>query len=77
VLGSGTVATAACRVLVALEARATALSRDLQRLFVLESQFRGRLGTRVINPAALAEEIEGADLLISGVLVPGGVARGW
>jgi alanine dehydrogenase len=28
----------------------------------------------VINPAALAEEIEGADLLISGVLVPGGVA---
>ena len=74
VLGSGTVATAACRVLVALEARATALSRDLQRLFALESQFRGRLGTRVINPVALAEELEGADLLVSGVLVPGGVA---
>jgi len=74
VLGSGTVATAACRVLVALEARTTALSRDLQRLFALESQFRGRLGTRVINPAALAGELEGADLLISGVLVPGGVA---
>ncbi|HLA18032.1 MAG TPA: alanine dehydrogenase [Dehalococcoidia bacterium] len=74
VLGSGTVATAACRVLVALEARTTVLSRDLQRLFALESQFRGRLGTRVINPAALAEELQGADLLISGVLVPGGVA---
>ena len=74
VLGSGTVATAACRVLVALEARTVALSRDLQRLSDLESQFRGRLSTRVINAAALAEELEGADLLISGVLVPGGVA---
>lgn len=28
----------------------------------------------MINPVALAEELEGADLLISGVLVPGGVA---
>jgi alanine dehydrogenase len=74
VLGSGTVATAACRVLVALGARITALSRDLRRLFTLESQFRGRLSTRVINPVALAEELVGADLLISGVLVPGGVA---
>ena len=74
VLGSGTVATAACRVLVALGARTTVLSRDLRRLFTLESQFRGRLSTRVINPAALAEELEGADLLISGILEPGGVA---
>ena len=74
VLGAGTVSTAACRVLVALEARTTVLSRDLRRLFALESQFRGRLSTRVINPAALAEELEGADLLISGVLVPGDVA---
>jgi alanine dehydrogenase len=74
VLGSGTVATAACRVLVALGARTAALSRDLPRLSALEFQFRGRLSTRVINPAALAEELEGADLLISGVAVPGGVA---
>jgi len=74
VIGSGTVATAACRVLVALEARVTVTSRDLQRLFALESQFRGRLATRVINPAVLEEEMPGADLLISGVLVPGGVA---
>ncbi len=74
VLGSGTVATAACRVLAALGARTTVLSRDARRLFVLESEFRGRLSTRVMNPAALADELEGADLLICGVLVPGGVA---
>jgi alanine dehydrogenase len=74
VLGSGTVATAASRVLAALGARTTVLSRDARRLAGLEVQFRGHLSTRVINPAALAEELVGADLLISGVLVPGGVA---
>lgn len=74
VLGSGTVATAACRVLAALGARTTVLSRDARRLSTLEVQFRGHLSTRVMNPAALAEELLGADLLISGVLVPGGVA---
>ncbi len=74
VLGSGTVATAATSVLVALGARTTLLSRNLQRLSALESQFQGRLNTRVINPAVLADELAGADLLISGVLVPGGVA---
>ncbi len=74
VLGTGTVSTAACRVLVALEARTTVLSRDQQRLAALESQLRGRLSTRVISPAVLAEELEGADLFISGVLVPGDVA---
>jgi alanine dehydrogenase len=74
VLGSGTVATAASRVLAALGARTTVLSRDARRLSGMEVQFRGHLSTRVINPAALAEELVGADLLISGVLVPGGVA---
>ncbi len=74
VLGSGTVANAACHVLVALQARVTALSRGLRRLSALEAQFHGRLSTRVINPLALTQELDGADLLISGVLVPGGVA---
>jgi alanine dehydrogenase len=74
VLGSGTVATAACRVLAALGSRTTVLSRDARRLSSLEVQFRGHLSTRVINPAALAEELNGADLLIGGVLVAGGVA---
>lgn len=74
VLGSGTVATAACRALIALEARVTALSRDLQRLSALRELLDGRLGTRVISPSALEEELADADLLIAGVLVPGGVA---
>ena len=55
VVGSGAVATAACRVLVALEARVTVTSRDRQRLSALESQLRGRIATRVISPAVLEE----------------------
>lgn len=74
VIGSGNVATAATRVLVGLEARTTVLGRDTRRLAELEARFTGRVSTRVISPVTLADELQGADLLISGVLVPGGVA---
>jgi alanine dehydrogenase len=46
----------------------------LQRLSVLESQLRESIATRVTSPGMLAEELEGADILIGGVLVPGGIA---
>src|SRR3990172_10163685 len=73
--GSGNVGTAATRVLVALGARVTVSSTDLQRLSALEAQLRDRsISTRVSSPAVLAEEIEGADILIGAVLVPGGIA---
>jgi alanine dehydrogenase len=74
VVGSGNVGTAATRVLVALGARVTVTSQDLQRLSRLESQLRERIATRVTSPGVLAEELEGADILIGGVLVPGGIA---
>ncbi|HSP55483.1 MAG TPA: alanine dehydrogenase [Dehalococcoidia bacterium] len=74
VVGSGNVGTAATRVLVALGARVTVTSKDLQRLSALESQLRERIATRVTSPGMLAEELNGADILIGGVLVPGGVA---
>jgi alanine dehydrogenase len=74
VVGSGNVGTAATRVLVALGARVTVTSKDLQRLSALESQLRERIATRVTSAGMLAEELDGADILIGGVLVPGGVA---
>lgn len=74
VVGSGNVGTAATRVLVALGARVTVTSKDLQRLSLLESQLRESIATRVTSPGMLAEELEGADILIGGVLVPGGIA---
>ncbi len=74
VIGSGNVGTAATRVLCALGARVTVTSRDLQRLSSLENQFRDRIATRVTSPAVLEEELDGADILIGAVLVPGGIA---
>ena len=74
VIGSGNVATAAVSVLVGLEARVSVLARDADRLAALEAKFPERVTTRVIGPEVLAEELAGADILISGVLVPGGVA---
>ncbi len=74
VIGSGNVGTAATRVLVALGARVTVTSKDLQRLSALESQLRERIATRVTSPGMLAEELDGADILIGAVLVPGGIA---
>ncbi|MDO8616147.1 MAG: alanine dehydrogenase [Dehalococcoidia bacterium] len=74
VIGSGNVGTAASRVLVALGARVTVTSKDLQRLSALEAQLRGPIATRVTSPAVLTEELSGADILIGAVLVPGGIA---
>ncbi|MEO8457166.1 MAG: alanine dehydrogenase [Chloroflexota bacterium] len=74
VLGSGTVGTAAARVLVALGARVTVSSKDLQRLAALDAQFRDRVATRVTSPAVIAEELAVADILVGAVLVPGGIA---
>ncbi len=74
VIGSGNVGTAASRVLLALGARVTVTSTDLQRLAALEAQFRERIATRVTSPLMLEEELRGADILIGAVLVPGGIA---
>src|SRR4029453_5995143 len=74
VVGSGNVGTAATRVLLALGARVTVTSTDLQRLAGLEAQFRERIATRVTSPVVLEEELRAADILIGAVLVPGGIA---
>jgi len=74
IIGSGTVATAAARVLMGLDARIVVMSRDLARLSYLQEHFGGRIATRVSNPQAVAEEVAGADLAILSVLVPGAAA---
>jgi alanine dehydrogenase len=74
IIGSGTVATAAARVLMGLDARVTVMSRDLARLLYLQENFGGRIATRTSSPLAVAEELAGADLAILSVLVPGAAA---
>lgn len=71
VLGSGTAGTSATRVLLGLGAQVTMISDDLPRLRQLVDDFDGRVTTRVSNPAAIADALRGADLLILAVLVPG------
>jgi alanine dehydrogenase len=73
-IGSGTVGTAAARVLMGLDAHVTVMSRDLARLSYLQENFGGRIATRVSSPQAVAEEVKGADLAILSVLVPGAAA---
>lgn len=74
ILGSGTVATAAARVLMGLDAHVTVMSRDLARLSHLQEYFGGRIATRMSSPQSIAEELAGADLAILSVLVPGAAA---
>lgn len=74
IIGSGTVATAAARVLMGLDARVTVMSRDLTRLTYLQENFGGRIATRISSPQGVAEELAGADLCILSVLVPGAAA---
>lgn len=74
VIGSGTVGTAAARMLMALDARVTVMSLDLPRLGYLQENFGGRIATRMSSPAAVAEELVGADLAILSVLIPGAAA---
>jgi alanine dehydrogenase len=74
IIGSGTVATAAARVLMGLDAQVVVMSRDLARLSYLQENFGGRIATRVSSPQAVAEEVRGADLAILSVLVPGAAA---
>ncbi len=74
VVGSGTVGTSATRVLVALGARVTVSSRDLQRLSAIDALLGDRVATRVSSPTVLEEELARADILIGAVLVPAGIA---
>ncbi|GBD23833.1 Alanine dehydrogenase [bacterium HR29] len=74
IVGSGTVATAAARALLGLDAAVTMLSVDLGRLRALYEQYDGRLATRYASPTALAESFSGADLAVLAPHVPGAAA---
>jgi alanine dehydrogenase len=74
VIGSGTVGTASTRVLLALGARVTVISQDLQKLSSLEKQLKDGLSTRESTPDVVRQEVGGADALIGAVLVPGGIS---
>jgi alanine dehydrogenase len=74
VLGGGVVGTNAARMAMGLEAHVVVLDVSLPRLYELDLQFGARLHTLYSTMDAIEEQVESADLVIGGVLVPGAQA---
>lgn len=74
ILGAGTVSGNACAVAVGLGAQVTVISRGLEGLRRVEERWPGRVTTLTSTPYSIARSLEGADVLIGGVLVTGAQA---
>jgi alanine dehydrogenase len=74
ILGAGIVSSNACEVAVAMGTDVTVISRGLDSLRRVEDRWPGRARTIPMTPQSLRRGIEGADVLISGILVHGGAA---
>lgn len=74
IIGGGTVGSNAARVASALGATVTVLDTDMHRLAYLDDIFAGRLNTLMSNQHNIEQELAIADLVIGGVLIPGGRA---
>jgi alanine dehydrogenase len=74
IFGAGTVAVNACDIALGMGARVTVIARNLDQLRAIEERSMHRVVTLNSTPASIGKAIEGADVLISGVLVKGGQA---
>lgn len=70
-LGAGTVGANACRIAVGMGAAVTVLCHRPEPLHRFEELWPGRVDTLISTPYVLDRLLDGADLLVSGVLVPG------
>ncbi len=71
IVGGGVVGTQAARTALGLGAEVAVLDVDLERLRWLDDHFGPSLRTRYSDSHTLAELVEGADLVVGAVLVPG------
>ena len=71
ILGAGTVSSNACAVAVGMGAQVTVIGKGLDALRRIDERWPGRVETLVSTPYAVDQALEGADVLISGVLVIG------
>jgi alanine dehydrogenase len=74
IIGGGVVGINAARMAMGKEARVTVLDKSLHRLQELDLHFGSRISTIFATKAAIAQQIERADLVIGAVLVPGRAA---
>jgi len=74
ILGGGTVSTNACAIAVGMGADVTVMARNLDQLRRVEDAWPGRVRGVPLSPESIRRTIQGADVLISGILVHGGAA---
>ena len=74
ILGGGVVGTCAAKVAVGLGAEVTLIDINLERLTYLDDVFLGRVSTLASDSESIAKSVREADLVIGGVLIPGGKA---
>ena len=74
VIGGGIVGANACKIAVGMGADVTVLDLNLNRLTYLDDLYKGKVTTIYSTDAAIEESIEGADLVIGAVLIPGAKA---
>ena len=72
VLGAGIVGANAVRIAVGMGARVTVVDIDLDKLEYLEDIYDSRIATLYSTPENIDEILPKADLVIGGVLIPGG-----
>ena len=74
ILGGGVVGQQALRMAPGLEAQVTVIDNNLDALRTIDQRFAGRVNTRYSTQAVIAELVQGADLVIGSVLIPGAAA---
>ncbi len=74
ILGAGTVAINACAVAVGMGAQVTVAGNGADALRRIEERWPGRVATLISTPYAIKRALEGADALITGILVVGAQA---
>ncbi|MCL6515704.1 alanine dehydrogenase [Alicyclobacillus sp.] len=71
VVGGGIVGTNAARIALGMGAQVTILDTNVNRLRQLQDIFGSQLRTVMSNAYNLRQELEGCDLLVGAVLIPG------
>lgn len=74
VIGGGVVGTQAAKMAAGLGADVTILDLSLERLRYLDDVMPANVRTMMSNQFNIIEQIQGADLIVGGVLIPGAKA---
>ncbi len=72
ILGAGVVGSNAARVCIGLGMDTVVISKGTDKLQRLDELFMGRIHTLPVTAHDVGEEVRDADIVIGGVLVPGG-----